>query len=158
MFWGAPVHHYVCMAWTPACLKQPPNYTAHPLLASITDPHLPPSSSFPPFTTPFLLAPTNSEELNRPENASLKPLVEKLRRAKETIDAGRPEGQDPLSWADLLVLAARTTVQQGWREIKVGKGGGSGRSEDCKLGMAAGWIKVNRGICQASDDCVMDAP
>eukprot|EP00884_Botryococcus_braunii_P015033 jgi/Botrbrau1/23530/Bobra.0141s0002.1 len=48
------------------------------------------------------------EELNRPENASLKPYVAKLKELKKAIDAeGVRIGNGPISWADLIVLAAK---------------------------------------------------
>lgn len=52
------------------------------------------------------------EELNRPENKALAPLVEKLRQAKAAIDASANEGQGPLSWADTIVLAAKVGGQR----------------------------------------------
>jgi hypothetical protein len=50
-----------------------------------------------------------SEELDRPENRDLKPLVEKLGRARDAIIAQQRPGQDPLSWADTIVLAAKVS-------------------------------------------------
>jgi L-ascorbate peroxidase len=61
------------------------------------------------------------EELDRPENRDLKPFVEKLKQAKAAIDARRQEGQAPLSWADTIVLAAKTTQELAWREDKISK-------------------------------------
>ncbi|KAI7845676.1 hypothetical protein COHA_000790 [Chlorella ohadii] len=61
------------------------------------------------------------EELDRPENRDLKPYVEKLKQAKAAIDAGQQQGQAPLSWADTIVLAAKTTQELAWREDKISK-------------------------------------
>ncbi len=55
----------------------------------------------------FLACGVRSEELGRPENRDLKPLVEKLGRARDAIIAQQRPGQDPLSWADTIVLAAK---------------------------------------------------
>lgn len=61
------------------------------------------------------------EELGRPENASLKPLVERLADLKKSIDAGGADvGQGPISWADLIVLAAKVSTQKVWYRAKVG--------------------------------------
>lgn len=47
-------------------------------------------------------------ELDRPENAGLKPLVEKLKNAKPEIDAlNEKNGSGPISFADLICIAAR---------------------------------------------------
>ena len=62
----------------------------------------------------------NSEELNRSENAMLKPLVAKLKDIKTTVDEkNAANGQGPISWADLLVLTARLAVSKEWRVQKV---------------------------------------
>ncbi|GLC42901.1 hypothetical protein PLESTB_001812400 [Pleodorina starrii] len=59
------------------------------------------------------------EELSRPENAGLDVIVEKLAQAKAKIDAaGAEDGSGPISWADLLVLAAKVTTQAEWARIK----------------------------------------
>lgn len=59
------------------------------------------------------------EELNRPENKALKPMVQKLAGAKKAIDEKSIAAeQGPISWADLLVLAAKLTTQMSWRSIK----------------------------------------
>lgn len=61
-----------------------------------------------------------SEELNRPENAMLKPLVEKLAAAKKVIDEGNLKlGSQPISWADTIYLAGKVATQTSWNEIKV---------------------------------------
>ena len=61
-----------------------------------------------------------SDELDRPENAMLKPVVEKLKQAKAVIDEyGAKTGAGPISWADLLVLAGKVTTVKEWAEIKV---------------------------------------
>jgi hypothetical protein len=62
--------------------------------------------------------PPRSEELDRPENRDLKPLVGRLRDAKEAIDARRQEGQAPLSWADTIVLAAKVGTLQAHHPVK----------------------------------------
>jgi len=59
------------------------------------------------------------EELKRPENASLKPLVEKLKEVKKTVDEqNAASNQAPISWSDLLVLTARLAVSKEWRVQK----------------------------------------
>ncbi|EFJ45738.1 hypothetical protein VOLCADRAFT_105827 [Volvox carteri f. nagariensis] len=59
------------------------------------------------------------EELSRPENAGLDVIVDKLAQAKAKIDAGGAEdGSGPISWADLIVLAAKVTTQAQWASIK----------------------------------------
>lgn len=55
------------------------------------------------------------EELDRPENKDLKPLVEKLAKAKAAVDAqGAERGQQPISWADTIVLAAKVGTEAAW--------------------------------------------
>ena len=50
----------------------------------------------------------------------IKATVEKLKKAKESIDAtGEKIGSGPISWADLIFLAGKTTSQVAWRESKV---------------------------------------
>lgn len=44
------------------------------------------------------------EELNRPENQKLKPIVAKLKKVKEEFDADAGE-QGPVGWADLIYVA-----------------------------------------------------
>ncbi|CAD7704625.1 unnamed protein product [Ostreobium quekettii] len=62
------------------------------------------------------------EELSRPENKVFKPIVAKLTTAKKAIDEESIKAeQGPISWADLLVLAAKTSIQMSWRQIKLGK-------------------------------------
>ncbi|GIL48968.1 hypothetical protein Vafri_5468 [Volvox africanus] len=59
------------------------------------------------------------EELSRPENAGLDVVVAKLAQAKSKIDAaGAEDGSGPISWADLLVLAAKVSTQAQWATIK----------------------------------------
>lgn len=61
-----------------------------------------------------------SEELGRPENAPLKPFVEKLKKAKAAIDKASEEvGQEGIGYADLAVLAVKVSTQLAWFEIKV---------------------------------------
>jgi hypothetical protein len=45
--------------------------------------------------------------------------VAKLKKAKKIIDDGDEKGAGPISWADLLFLATRTTTQDTWTQIKV---------------------------------------
>ncbi|GFR53080.1 hypothetical protein Agub_g15788, partial [Astrephomene gubernaculifera] len=62
------------------------------------------------------------EELSRPENTDLEPLVARLAQAKSKIDAaGAEDGSGAISWADLLVLAAKVTTQAQWAAIKVSR-------------------------------------
>jgi len=61
-----------------------------------------------------------SEELNRPENAYLKPMAEKVKAARAAVDAATPEGSGPISIADTLVLACKVATSAAWKEVKVG--------------------------------------
>jgi L-ascorbate peroxidase len=61
------------------------------------------------------------EELSRPENAGLKPVLAKIAAAKEAIDAGCAPGQQKLSWADALVLAVKVTQEMVWADSKRAK-------------------------------------
>ncbi|KAK9810280.1 hypothetical protein WJX72_007826 [[Myrmecia] bisecta] len=62
------------------------------------------------------------EELKRPENQILKPLVAKLAKAKKAIDEqGAVFGQGPISWADLGCLAVREATMAEWRKIKISR-------------------------------------
>ena len=49
----------------------------------------------------------------------MKPVVEKLRKAKAAIDEGDKAGAGPISWADLIYLAGKATTQAGWNAGKV---------------------------------------
>lgn len=61
-----------------------------------------------------------SEELGRPENKDLKGYVDKLAGVKKTIDEkGKVAGQEAISWADLIVLAAKVAHVQSWTAQKV---------------------------------------
>lgn len=61
-----------------------------------------------------------SGELDRPENAALKPLVEKLRVAKKAIDEGAANvGQAPITWADTIVVAGKVATELSWVDIKI---------------------------------------
>lgn len=54
-----------------------------------------------------------SSELDRPENSMLKPVVEKLKKAKAKIDdTGARTGAGPISWADLLVVAGKCVTSR----------------------------------------------
>jgi len=61
----------------------------------------------------------NKEETNRPENKEFAPYVEKLKKAKEVIDAQARPGQSGVSWADLEVLAARCALRAEFRDAKL---------------------------------------
>lgn len=63
------------------------------------------------------------EELGRPENKMLEPLVKRLAEAKAEID-GKAGERGPISWADLAVLAAKVSAVKGWRELRVERAGG----------------------------------
>lgn len=52
----------------------------------------------------------------------VRPVVEKLRQVKQTIDEGDTNGAGPISWADLIYLAGKATTQASWREAKRSKG------------------------------------
>lgn len=62
-----------------------------------------------------------SEELNRPENKDLKGIVEKLGKAKAAIDANRRSGQEPISWADTMVLGVKVTQEAVWRQEHINR-------------------------------------
>ena len=50
----------------------------------------------------------------------IKTTVDKLKKAKESIDAtGAKTGAGPISWADLIFVAGKVTSQIAWRESKV---------------------------------------
>ena len=62
----------------------------------------------------------SKEEASRPENADLSDYVAKLAQAKKVIDEGGEKiTQGPISWSDLMVLAARVAVRKQWLEVKV---------------------------------------
>lgn len=62
------------------------------------------------------------EELGRPENAGLKPLVERLAKAKAAIDAGSAaRGQGSISWADTIALTAKVAVEATFAEARQAK-------------------------------------
>eukprot|EP01023_Acetabularia_acetabulum_P022476 TRINITY_DN220_c0_g2_i2.p1 TRINITY_DN220_c0_g2~~TRINITY_DN220_c0_g2_i2.p1 ORF type:complete len:370 (-),score=60.81 TRINITY_DN220_c0_g2_i2:211-1248(-) len=61
-------------------------------------------------------------ELDRPENATLKPLVEKLLKAKSDIDELNAQFQSgPISFADLICIAARFATKKSWFNIKLAR-------------------------------------
>jgi L-ascorbate peroxidase len=81
---------------------------------------------------PLVCFTPHSDEINRPENAYLKPAADKVKGAKAAVDAALPAGSGPISYADLLVLAAKVATQAAWKEVKVGvKGGGHGGVVSC---------------------------
>lgn len=61
----------------------------------------------------------SSDELNRPENAYLKPAAEKVKAAKSAVDAALPAGSGPIGYADLLAMAAKVATQAAWAEVKM---------------------------------------
>lgn len=77
----------------------------------------------------------NKEEAGRPENKEFEPFVEKLKKAKEVIDAQARPGQSGISWADLEVLAARTALRASFRDAKVKRS--IEKSKDGKPNLAA---------------------
>ena len=58
-----------------------------------------------------------SEELQRPENKDLKDIVAKLSKARDAINASNNPEQEPLSWADTIVLAVKATQEASWVKI-----------------------------------------
>ncbi|KAL6779874.1 hypothetical protein ACKKBG_A14095 [Auxenochlorella protothecoides x Auxenochlorella symbiontica] len=63
-----------------------------------------------------------SEELDRPENKSLVPLVKRLSKVKAELDGqAEKRGQAPISWADLIVLAGAAAASLDWKAIKLGR-------------------------------------
>uniref|UniRef100_A0A061RD54 L-ascorbate peroxidase n=1 Tax=Tetraselmis sp. GSL018 TaxID=582737 RepID=A0A061RD54_9CHLO len=65
-----------------------------------------------------------SGELPAGEKQSLAATIDKLKAAKEEIDARTEKtgtGQANISWADLLALAGKVTTQQSWRESKINR-------------------------------------
>ncbi|WIA23161.1 hypothetical protein OEZ86_010056 [Tetradesmus obliquus] len=63
----------------------------------------------------------NSEELNRPENAYLKPLAARVKEAKAAVDAAVDPKGEQISYADLLVLATKVATTQAWKAVKMQK-------------------------------------
>uniref|UniRef100_A0A383W9J5 Plant heme peroxidase family profile domain-containing protein n=1 Tax=Tetradesmus obliquus TaxID=3088 RepID=A0A383W9J5_TETOB len=63
----------------------------------------------------------NSEELNRPENAYLKPLAARVKEAKAAVDAAVDPKGEKISYADLLVLATKVATTQAWKAVKMQK-------------------------------------
>lgn len=62
----------------------------------------------------------NSEELGRAENKDMKSFVDRLAGVKTIIDdKGKIAGQEAISWADLIVLAAKVAHVQSWTAQKV---------------------------------------
>jgi hypothetical protein len=51
--------------------------------------------------------------------AYLKPIVEKLKKAKAEIDAGDKAGAGPISWSDLIFFAGKVATQAGWYQATV---------------------------------------
>ena len=49
----------------------------------------------------------------------VKAVVEKLKKAKEAIDAGDVDGAGAISWTDLIYLSGKVTSQAAWKESKV---------------------------------------
>lgn len=69
-----------------------------------------------------LLFPCYREELDRPENKSLVPLVKRLSKVKAELDGqAEKRGQAPISWADLIVLAGAAAASLDWKAIKLGR-------------------------------------
>ncbi|GAX83707.1 hypothetical protein CEUSTIGMA_g11132.t1 [Chlamydomonas eustigma] len=48
----------------------------------------------------------------------VKPVAEKLKKAKAAIDEGDEYGAGPISWADLLYLSGKVTSQSAWKAAK----------------------------------------
>jgi len=48
----------------------------------------------------------------------VKPVAEKLKKAKAAIDGGDEYGSGPISWADLLYLSGKVTSQSAWKLAK----------------------------------------
>ena len=72
------------------------------------------------------------EELGRPENRDLKPLVEKIAKAKAAVDAkNASRNQANISWADMIVLAAKAS--RGGRSGQCRGGRGARRDERDRL-------------------------
>jgi L-ascorbate peroxidase len=80
-----------------------------------------------------------SEELKRPENKDLKAIVDKLAKIKKEIDASNQSGQDPISWADLMVLAVKVATEAEWRQARID------RAKDPEYG-ADEWTKYGNLI------------
>jgi hypothetical protein len=67
----------------------------------------------------WCLADACSEELNRPENAYLKPLAARVKEAKAAVDAAVDPKGEKIGYADLMVLATKVATTQAWKEVKV---------------------------------------
>lgn len=85
-------------------------------------------------------------ELNRPENAGLKPLVARLAEVKAKIDEeSATVGQGPLSWADLLVIAGKVATRKVWYDAKVARAKISSGGNVIATAFAADWpIQLGR--------------
>eukprot|EP00892_Ulva_mutabilis_P005537 jgi/Ulvmu1/3355/UM156_0012.1 len=88
----------------------------------------------------------NAAERKRPEMAGLDDLVKRLGQAKEVIDVGNAElGSGPISWADLMVLAAKVAVQADWKDIKVSRSAIRSGGEEVAKTFGAAWdVKLGR--------------
>ncbi|KAK9846334.1 hypothetical protein WJX81_001801 [Elliptochloris bilobata] len=75
------------------------------------------------------------DELNRPENASLKDVVGKLKKAKAAIDAGGPA----ISWADTAVLGAKVAVEKTFIAAKIARAGNLTDGETISKAFGADW-------------------
>ena len=64
----------------------------------------------------------SKEEAGREENKGLGDIVKKLEGVKSQIDKGNEQlGARPISWADLIVIAAKATTERAWIDLKVSR-------------------------------------
>eukprot|EP00798_Chlamydomonas_sp_ICE-L_P010122 gene10122-8022_t len=82
----------------------------------------------------------NADELARPENAPIRPFVEKLKKVKAAIDEKCASiGAPPISYSDTLVLAVKLTCRDKWTTIKSEQ---NGLAADQALSFSAPWPVV----------------
>lgn len=88
----------------------------------------------------------SAEEASRPENDGLGDLVDRLSAVKATVDGElAAKGAGPLSWADLLVLAAKTAVQKEWFALKVKRVGDKESADTVAKAFGSAWdVKLGR--------------
>lgn len=67
-------------------------------------------------------------EMDRPENAKLKPYFDRLSKVKEEVDA-RLGPSGPISWADLIYVAGKVATRKKWLSEKVNRLQGKMSSE-----------------------------
>ncbi|CAL8460517.1 g46 [Coccomyxa elongata] len=100
-----------------------------------------------------------SEELNRKENESLKPIVQKLQSAKDAIDAGNAKrGMEPITWADLIVLGAKVAALKQWFAAKKARLGPGADIDTISSAFGADWPVVLGRVDSTTPDTAGRVP